>query len=171
MKDTTLNAFMVLATIAIAVATFGLWLRPGGLHPSGKATVSEQSTPSPTTNVPSSQEKPPIRAEKQSPPESLTRRSAPTIPHTEPPWEFGLEDGEQKVILSGRVTLSIQFNNVAGEEFPTLRLSVGDESTPHALLGAGERFKFSSKGRPYYVSVLSIDQSSKTVRIRVDAVR
>jgi hypothetical protein len=64
--------------------------------------------------------------------------------------------------------VALQFSEVGGEVFPTVRVTVGTEATPHAVLGAGERFEFSAGGNEYLLSVLSVDSAAKRARLRVD---
>lgn len=83
-------------------------------------------------------------------------------------WEFALADREQRVVLSGCAAVAVQFSELSGEEFLSLIVNVGEESVPHAILGAGERIRFTCANKHYYVSVLAIDNSERLVRLRID---
>lgn len=167
-----------LRTIAIlltAVAAVGAWLLPRASILLVKV-AAPTSSPQLVERADERQSATPSEG-KETPAEvardnegSLNSREEPKTHNDEPPWEFDLADNEQKVILSGRASVAVQFNNVSGEEFPTVRLSVGDESTPYPVLGAGKRIQFECGGRSYYVSVLAINETDKVVRLRVDAV-
>src|SRR5688500_1302206 len=63
-------------------------------------------------------------------------------PAPEVPAEFTLLDGEQKVLLSGRASVGIQFNQVGEERFLTLRINSDGGPQVHAILGAAARYSF-----------------------------
>lgn len=81
---------------------------------------------------------------------------------------FGLGDGDQKVLCSGLAGIAADFTTVSGVDLLTLRLNSGDESTYHAVLGAGERLKFRCKEKDTYISVTSLDLVEQRVALQVD---
>jgi hypothetical protein len=85
--------------------------------------------------------------------------------------EIELRDGEQDVILSGQASLAVEFNRIGNEKFVTLRIFAGDASTAHAVLSSTARYDFELEGQIYYINVLRVDFSSKSVRLRVDRKR
>lgn len=112
--------------------------------------------------------------------ESTTEETEETPPPDPPrsertarelPAEFTLQDGEQKVLLSGQASVGIQFNQIGEERFLTLRITSSGGSENHPVLGAGGRFRFQHAGSEYYVSILSFDSAAKTAVLQVDKVR
>ena len=99
----------------------------------------------------------------QPPPPPLTAAPAPEVPA-----EFTLANGEQRVLLSGQAAVGVEFNQISGERFFTLRVSDQEGSIPHAVLGSVARFPFRVAGAEYQVSVLAADYDEKTVRLRID---
>jgi hypothetical protein len=91
-----------------------------------------------------------------------------TTPSPGTPFEFTLVDGEQKVLLSGRVAVGAQFNQIGEEDFLTLRVNIGDESTPHVVLAPGTHLTLRVQEEQYYLSLVRLDFSSRTARIRID---
>jgi hypothetical protein len=175
MKESHISWLKAIAALLTAVAAVGAWLLPRAsilrvevAAPSSSPQSVGQVAERQRTISPESKEKPAAVARTTGGPSNLG--GASKARNDGPPWEFELADSEQKVILSGRASVAVQFNNVSGEEFPTVRLSVGEESTPYPILGTGQRIKFDCGGRSYYVSVLAINETNKVVRLRVDSV-
>jgi hypothetical protein len=89
---------------------------------------------------------------------------------SELPAEFTLSDGEQKVLLSGQVSVGIQFNHIGEEQFLTLRINSSEGSKNQAILGTGGRLRFRNANSEYYVSILRFDNAARTAMLRVDRV-
>lgn len=62
----------------------------------------------------------------------------------------------------------MEFTEVSGVGFVTLRVNVDDQSTPYAISHSGERIKFRCAASDYYLSVMSIDNTLEKVQLRVD---
>jgi len=179
MKEERGSLLKTVAVFLSAIAALGAWLFPRDATTRVEVVNSTSSSQAPAkVKVIEGRDLPPANREGQSaqmvkaanPQRSTIAVEASKARSERPPWEFDLADNEQKVLLSGRASVAVQFNNVSGEEFPTVRLSVGDESTPYPVLGAGKRIQFECGGRSYFVSVLAINETDKVVRLRVDAV-
>ena len=174
MRRTTHIAITTSATLLAALAAIGNWLLPGGMscatpthrsNAASNAPAPESFLGSPTRPTPSTASIENLTSRE------LRLRGTKTSHMDKGPWELTLADGQQEVILKGQASLALQFNEVAGEEFPTIRVSAGATSIPNPILGAGERIEFSSQGLQYRVSVLSIDHDSRKVRVRIDQVQ
>ena len=128
---------------------------------------SEYSPPAPPGGAPETSEAPARPPEKVSPP---SPRDIPPNrpPQAEAPSEFTLRDGEQKVLLSGQASVGVQFSQIGEERFLTLHINVGNEETSHAVLAPGARFPLRIQGAQYYISLLRLDLSGMTARIRID---
>jgi hypothetical protein len=174
-KEEQISRLKALAALLTAIAALGSWLLPKTsffsvvvITQSSSSQVTEQEVEKSSTIPPKAEE---TRGEvaRAAVRGSDSSRENLKVSDEGSPLEFDLADNEQKIVLSGRASLAIQFNNISGEEFPTLRLNIGEESTPYPILGSGKRIRFECAGRDYYVSVLGIDISDKVVRLRVDA--
>lgn len=87
------------------------------------------------------------------------------------PVELSLADGEQKILLGGRVGVAIEFSRVGQMELETLRLHTDGATENHPLLGSGGRFEFTAGGEMYVLSVLRLDTSAGRAWLRVDSRR
>jgi|SRR5215213_1411374 len=171
-KARYLPALAAFATVIGAIATLGQWLFPHVIS-GQRETVSPVSPIEKVDTAPAlrdgivdnGQEE--LSGTSGHVPQNLGKTAEKKI--LEEPLEFSLYDREQRVILAGCAALAVQFNEVAGEDLLTLRINVGDESTPYAILSTGERIRFDCHGRYSHVSILSIDNSERLVKLRVDS--
>lgn len=80
-----------------------------------------------------------------------------------------LADGEQEVLLEGRLSLAVEFGSIGAERYMTLHLNAqGRAPEHHAVFGGGERFAFELDGKKGVVSVLRVDWEARSARLRVD---
>jgi hypothetical protein len=163
------------AKLAVLVAVLGVIIAfLAWRYPSPSPVVSippETPERTPLAPVDIDNEETPDDAARKS--EEILRRSPrPTSPSPTPspevPLEFTLENGEQKVLLSGQAAVSAQFNQLGEENFLTLHIAAGGESTPYAALVPGKRLTLRIQEKEYYLSLLRLDLSGKTARIRID---
>lgn len=142
--------------------------------PAPSYPVVNQS-PEPATSVPSGSTVPAGSEGEARPVEQVHPRVPGTPPPStsgpEYPFEFTLGDGEQQVLLSGQAAVSAQFNQLGEESFLTLRISIGGETTSHVVLAPGARFTLPVQEAQYYLSLLNLDLSGRTARIRIDRAR
>lgn len=157
----------VLVAILGVIITFLAWQYPHTPPVSTTPEGSEHSPSVPPGGVPQTSEapaRPPEKVPPQSPRDILPSRP----PQSEAPFEFTLRDGEQQVLLSGQASVGVQFNQVGEERFLTLHINAGNEETSHAVLAPGARFPLRIQGAQYYISLLRLDLSGMTARIRID---
>jgi len=133
-------------------------LRPGDA-PAGSSGETKSTNPEPQD----SPIKPPPREGSTEPVLPLKPAPAPEVP-----TEFTLSDGEQKVLLSGRASVGIQFNQLGEERFLTLRINSDGAPQVHAILGAAARYSFRVGEAEYQVSLLSADHGEKTASLSID---
>lgn len=98
----------------------------------------------------------------------LPSSSSTPLPAPEFPAEVALRDGEQSVLLTGRASVGIQFNQLGSERFLTLHVNAEDGDRSHTMLGTGTRFPFRVAGVTYQVSLLVADYDERTARLRID---
>jgi hypothetical protein len=116
-------------------------------------------TPQPTGTVPPQGSNTGNEEEPPPPP----HRARPAFP-----LDFTLRDGEQRTFSDDQASVAAEFNQIGSEDFVTLRVgTTGGESVPHAVLRAGARFPVSVAGSEYSVYVLRVDNSARTVEIRI----
>jgi hypothetical protein len=182
MKDQTARTLEVAALVVTALAAVGTFLLSNGFgsllprrnHSETQDTASKSGEiPPDPRNVPQ-----PTRAD------SLQRTNGNPAQHspTEPSkadlkqkrpdnsenQTLIFADKEQKTIVPGCASLAVEFNEISRVEVLTVRLNVGDESTLHAVLGAGERFKFSCGREDYLVSILLIEHEARTAHVGLE---
>ncbi|NOQ35313.1 MAG: hypothetical protein GQ569_05385 [Methylococcaceae bacterium] len=83
------------------------------------------------------------------------------------PFQYTLQEHQPQFIKNAKSSLSITFQNLAGEDFVKLNIApVGEKSSSYAILdGYTEDFK-SAKGL-FTVQILSIDYNNKKVIVQV----
>ena len=173
MKENSTSLLKTAATIVGTIAALGAWLLPGGIR---SWRIESEGSPSRVVQTQKAPGAPNLNSPAESPKvePSTAHRKAEESGRADKtngwrPQEFGLADGEQKILLSSRVGLAVEFTEVSGVGFVTLRINVDDQSTPYAISHSGERIKFRCAGNDYYASVLSIDDSAeRKVWLRVD---
>lgn len=177
------NWALALGTIT-AVAALGSWALPGGIRALRlpRASVYAQEKISPQGLNPLEPHKPKPRppanqVQTNEPPPELAYSTA---------WENGgsknkslntwrtltltLGNQEQKSVVPGCASLAVEFHDVSGVDFVTVRINVQGESIPYAVSHAGEQFSFSCRGKEYFVSVLLIDREAGTARLSVERI-
>lgn len=120
----------------------------------------------------------PQGAQEQSPePKSLgpgiagpTRRTAPEPTAPEQPIEFVLRDGQQEVVLDGRVSVAAEFFRFGEMDTATVHLKAeGEEQQNRSSVEQAKRIEFNLSGVRYAASILEVDSTSRTIRIRIDS--
>ena len=92
--------------------------------------------------------------------------STPT-PDAIPQTEYSIFENQPQFIPFAQTRLSIQFQNVGGEEFVSLSISPqGKKSAVYAIVG-GKTIEFDSSTGKYSLSVLNIDYQAKTISVQV----
>jgi len=96
-------------------------------------------------------------------PPTLSTQTPDAIPQT----EYSIFENQPQFVAFAQTRLSIQFQNVAGEEFVSLSISPqGYQSTVYAIVG-GKTIEFDSSTGKYSLSVLNIDYQAKTISVQV----
>lgn len=157
----------VVAVLGVIIA-FLAWRCPHSPRPSSLQVESETPTNQVVPPVPSSRiSSTSAEISPQVPPQPFTavqRRS-------EAPVEFDLRDGEQKVLLSGQLSVGVKFNSIEGESFLTLLVTTGAKAMPYAIVTPNARLIIAAEGKKYYLSLLSQDDSSRIAHLRIDLVQ
>jgi hypothetical protein len=78
-----------------------------------------------------------------------------------------LQEGEQTAVMGDQISLAAGFTHIGDEEVATLHLN----GEPHAILGAGGRFKITTSEGTFSVFILKTDFEAKTMRVKVSASR
>jgi hypothetical protein len=166
-----------------ALATLGAWLFPGGIRSLSpapeKATLREpigaQRIALAEPEAKHQAQSPEINAQdgkslKPSPPAPLADGEAERTAHYWKPRNFTLLDQEQRAIVAGCASLAVEFQEVAGVDFVTVRINTGDESSSHAVSQAGEQFRFTCDDDNYRASILLVDRAAGIVRVGVEKI-
>ncbi len=91
----------------------------------------------------------------------------PTPPDVIPQTEYSIFENQPQFVAFAQTHLSIQFQNIGGEEFVSLSISPqGYQSTVYAIVG-GKTIEFDSSTGRYSLSVLNIDYHAKTISVQV----
>src|SRR4051794_33470855 len=124
MKEKHGSFLKAVAVLVSAIAALGAWLFPREATTRIEVAASTSSHQSPAEGrdlVPISRKEQPVEAVQTATPRKPVVAAEDSKARGERlPWEFDLADNEQKVILSGQASVAVQFNNVSGEEFPTV---------------------------------------------------
>jgi len=90
------------------------------------------------------------------------------VANVESPIEFELRDGEQRVLLGGRVAIGIGFSRIGTVRLATLHLYADGETSNKALLTERGPFQIRAGGDLLNVSVLRLDTKLREAVVRVD---
>jgi len=113
-----------------------------------------------------STEEPKSEEPKQSTIEKVPTKNPP-ITKTIPQTEYSILENQPQFVAFAKTHLSIQFQNVGGEEFVSLSISPqGHQSIIKAVVGS-DTFEFESSTGTYSLSVLNIDYQSRTISVQV----
>lgn len=177
MKGFTAKNVGLAATVLTAIAGLGTWLFPGGIGlsiPGSNATIvtpqqaHDQQVPEEESRsklaTPKSAERV-IEPMLQQPTKGLAALRSVKAPN---PRIFSFVDQEQKTLVPGRASLAVAFHEIGKEEFLSVRVNVGVESTTYAVLGAGDRFTIICGSKQYLASILLIDRAAGAVRVSVE---
>ncbi len=162
------QALGAIASIAAAVIGFLAWQLPK-IHSDQRnqtaqpPSVSTRTTPTAGTRVPASISDPHYPAT-----EASIGTPTPTAHLPQTPIEILLDDGQQRIILNGKLGFAITFTRIGEIEFPTLQINpLGVAPSNHALLRVGLRMPVEVAGKDYVVSVTRIDVSRHQVLVEV----
>ncbi|EDN68449.1 hypothetical protein BGP_5563 [Beggiatoa sp. PS] len=110
--------------------------------------------------------KPESEEPKQSTIEKVPTKNLP-ITKTIPQTEYSILENQPQFVAFAKTHLSIQFQNIGGEEFVSLHISPqGHQSIIKAVVGS-DTFEFESPTGTYSLSVLNIDYQSRTVSVQI----
>jgi len=165
--------FTILGAIAaiVAVVQQGCWhSAPAVFPPSTPVQVEGLKPPAPQPSTQAEIVTPEFhRHQAQDPGTTAEAGVEPADRQEFRPLEFSLSNGEQKVLLAGQASVGVEFNHVGEMDFVTVRInSPGKEPEAHAALSTGARFDLAAGGKEYYVSILSVDQEARRVKLSID---
>ena len=181
MNDAKARNLALAATVVTAFAALGAWLMPEGLAsllPTRAESLPQgardskgkiQREPKSLQNQPSehigrTDKIPQERLSHDSPQSSYPKETM----HTWKAQSFEIADQEQRTLIPGCASLSVEFQEVDTVNFLTVRIAVDEDSTPYAVATAGERFRFSCSNNEYIASIIFIDHATRIVRVSLE---